>query len=275
MQLRSLTDFAALIVLRCCCFFLCPSTLHSLSLSRDHKKNTGRKHFFSPQFRTPPPEIMSFPFSRAPFSRLAPRPSTMPRSLARYLCPAGTFHPSNDNEKKRIRSSFLLLPSDMSLISCVPSVPLSLSKSVVVVPGMDGIRDCIRFRALLPQPSPKLLITQEAGPSSPIGDSVLFADFIRRGEQRRAMLRTTAGRKMRSPPPCIIIARRRICFKIDVADILVGSEEEVQKVFMSMTIIPCCSPGSRIIGTHSRVTPSPPCSFFPFRNEGEGGGQIN
>merc|ERR1719188_1365327 len=92
-------------------------------------------------------------------------------------------------EKKRIRSSFLLLPSDMSLISCVPSVLLSLSKSVVVVPGLDGIRDCIRFRALLPQPSPKLLITQEAGPS-PIGDSVLFADFIRRGEQRRAMLRT-------------------------------------------------------------------------------------
>ena len=106
MQLRSLTDFAALIVLRCCCFFLCPSTLHSLSLSRDHKKNTGRKHFFPPQFRTPPPEIMSFPFSRAPFSRLAPRPSTMPRSLA-ISVPLAPFIRQTTTRKK----GFALLSS--------------------------------------------------------------------------------------------------------------------------------------------------------------------
>ena len=125
MQLRSLTDLAALIVHRRC-FFLSVHTPLPLSFSRDHKKNTGRKHFFPPQFRTPPPEIMSFPFSRAPFfpgSRLSHQPCHA-RSLS-----LSRWHLSSVKRQRGKKDS----PSSVGYVSyLLCPVLLSLSKSVVL-----------------------------------------------------------------------------------------------------------------------------------------------
>ena len=132
MQLRSLTDLAALIVHRRC-FFLSVHTPLSLSFSRDRRRiRDGRKHFFPPQFRTPPPEIMSFPFSRAPFFpglRLSHQPCHA-CSLA-ISVPLAPFIRQTTTRKKGFALFFP--PSVVGYVSYLQCpVLLSLSKSVVL-----------------------------------------------------------------------------------------------------------------------------------------------
>ena len=214
---------------------------------------------------------MSFPFSRAPFSRLAPKPSTMPCSLA-ISVPLAPFIRQTTTRKKGFALFFP--PSSFGYVSyllCPVRPPLTFKeRRRRPRDGWDSRLHSIS--SLVAATVAEAADNPRSRPvPSPIGDSVLFADFIRRGEQRRAMLRTTAGRKMRSPP-CIIYYREAANSSLSLMSPI--ARRGFKKVFMSMTIIPSCSPGSRIIGTHSRVTPSPPCSFFSVPERGRGANKL-